>query len=160
MYAVQGTPPTAGLPGAAPASGLPVFGSTLAAIASQTGFSSSQAANSPPGIREGPKRAPSSPPDTPEPMKRRPFSRSAFSRRIVSVQSELPPSTTMSPGSSSGTRLSITASVPLPAWTRMTILRGFASDWTNSSSVFVPTTPPGVLGFSATNFSIFSVVRL
>ena len=35
---------------------------------------------------------------------------------------------TMSPGSKSGTRPSITASVALPAWTRMTILRGFASD--------------------------------
>ena len=54
----------------------------------------------------------------------------------------------------------MTASVPFPAWTRMTIFLGFAIDPTNSSSVFVPTTPPGVTGWSATNFSVFSVVRL
>ena len=54
----------------------------------------------------------------------------------------------------------MTASVALPACTRMTILRGFASEATNSWSVFVPTTPPGVAGFSATNLSVFSVVRL
>ncbi len=134
--------------------------STLAATASQIGFNSSQAANSPPGISDGPKRAPSSPPETPLPMNRRPFSRSAFSRRIVSVQSALPPSITMSPASSSGTSPSITASVPFPAWTRITILRGLAKLFTNSSSVWVPTTPPGVDGFSATNLSVFSVVRL
>ena len=99
-------------------------------------------------------------PETPLPMKRRPFAASAFSRRIVSVQSALPPSITMSPCSSRGTRPSMTASVALPAWTRMTILRGLARDWTNSSRVFVPLTPPGVFGFSATNLSVFSVVRL
>ena len=83
----------------------------------------------------------------------RPFSRSAFSRRMVSVHSALPPSMMISPCSKSGTRLSITASVALPAWTRMMALRGRASDCTNSSSVLVPTTPPGVFGFSATNLS-------
>ncbi len=157
---MQGTPPVTGLPGAAPGIGLPVFASTLAATASQMGFSSSQASNSPPGMSDGPKRAPSSPPDTPEPMKRRFFSRSAFSRRMVSVQSALPPSITMSPASSSGTSPSMTASVALPAWTRMIIFRGRASDATNSGSVFVPTSPPGVPGWSATNLSVFSVVRL
>src|SRR4051794_29861876 len=53
-------------------------------------------------MRAGPKRAPSSPPDTPEPMKRRPFSRRVFSRRIVSVQSAVPPSMIMSFCSKSG----------------------------------------------------------
>jgi hypothetical protein len=42
----------------------------------------------------------------------------------------------------------------------MIALRGRESDLTNSSSVFVPTKPPGVFGFSATNLSVFSVVRL
>ena len=111
-------------------------------------------------MREGPNRAPSSPPDTPLPMNRSPFSLKAFSRRIVSVQSELPPSITMSPFARSGASPSMTASVPFPAWTRMTIFLGSESEATNSSSVFVPTTPPGVEGFSATNLSVFSVVRL
>jgi hypothetical protein len=56
----------------------------------------------------------------------------------VSVQSELPPSITMSPASRSGVRPSMTASVPFPAWTRRTIFLGFEIDATNSSSVFVP----------------------
>src|SRR5438105_307232 len=68
MYVVHGTPPLTGFPGDAPARGLPVFGSTLAATASQMGFNSCQAANSPPGMSDGPKRAPSSPPETPLPM--------------------------------------------------------------------------------------------
>ena len=93
-------------------------------------------------------------------MKRSPFARRACSRRMVSVHSALPPSMTMSFLSSSGTRLSITASVPLPAWTRITILRGRDRDPTNSSKVLAPYRPPGVAGFSATNFSVFSVVRL
>ena len=107
-------------------------------------------------MRDGPKRAPSSPPETPEPMKRKPFSRRAFSRRMVSVQRALPPSMMMSPGSKTAARPSITASVGLPAWTRMMALRGLASDAANSSRVLAPTRPPGVLGFSATNLSVFS----
>ena len=111
-------------------------------------------------MSDGPKRAPSSPPDTPLPMKRSPLSLYAFSRLIVSVHSEFPPSITMSPFSRSGVRLSMTASVPFPAWTRRTIFLGFAIERTNSSIVFDPTTPPGVRGLSATNLSVFSVVRL
>ena len=102
MYAVHGTPPSMGLPGAAPSSGLPVFASTLAAMAFQIGLRSFYDAGSPPGISEGPKRAPSSPPETPEPMKRQLFGVAAFSRRIVSVQSALPPSMMMSSCSSGG----------------------------------------------------------
>jgi hypothetical protein len=78
----------------------------------------------------------------------------------VSVQREFPPSITMSPFSRRGVRPSMTASVPFPAWTRRTIFLGLAIERTNSSSVFVPTTPPGVFGLSATNLSVFSVVRL
>ena len=91
---VQGTPPVTGLPGAAPGSGLPVFASTFAAIAVHTGSSSAHASRLPPGIRDGPKRAPSSPPDTPEPTNNKPCSASARSRRMVSVKSALPPSPT------------------------------------------------------------------
>jgi hypothetical protein len=79
---------------------------------------------------------------------------------IVSVKRELPPSITMSPFSRSGVRPSMTASVPLPAWTSRMIFLGLERDFTNSSIVFVPTTPPGVFGLSATNLSVFSVVRL
>jgi hypothetical protein len=140
--------------------GLPVLASTFAATAFQIGSSSFHAPSSPPGMSDGPKRAPSSPPDTPEPMKRRPFSRRAFSRRMVSVQSALPPSMMMSPCSKTAARPSITASVGLPAWTRMMALRGLAREAANSWRVLVPTTPPGVFGFSATNLSVFSVVRL
>jgi len=85
MYVAHGTPPRTGLPGVAPASGLPVFASTFAAIASHTGFKISHASGLPPGMSDGPNRAPSSPPDTPEPTNSRPFSVSARSRRIVSV---------------------------------------------------------------------------
>ena len=48
---------------------------------------------------DGPSSAPSSPPEMPAPTKLMPVSRTAFSRRIVSVNRALPPSTMMSPGS-------------------------------------------------------------
>ncbi len=54
---------------------------------------------------EGPRRAPSSPPETPVPMKRMPFSARPFVRRLVSVKRELPPSMMMSPFSRCGTML-------------------------------------------------------
>ena len=162
---MQGTPPVTGLPGAAPSIGLPVFASTFAAIAVQIGSSSFHASLSPPGMSEGPKRAPSSPPETPEPMNRRPFSVSAFSRRIVSSQCALPPSMMMSPASSSGTSPSITASVGPPALTRITILRGRLIEATKSFSSAEPISPPPASpklpgGFAPTNSSILEVVRL
>lgn len=40
-----------------------------------------QAFGFPPGINDGPYRAPSSPPDTPEPMNNKPFGASALHRR-------------------------------------------------------------------------------
>ncbi len=59
---------------------------------------------------EGPKRAPSSPPETPVPMKWMPFSRRAATRRLVSGKLALPPSMMMSPLSRSGTSLSMNVS--------------------------------------------------
>ncbi len=46
--------------------GLP--SSTFAAIAWRIGFTAGQAAAEPPGMSEGPKSAPSSPPETPVPI--------------------------------------------------------------------------------------------
>ena len=84
---------------------------------------------------DGPSSAPSSPPEMPAPTKLMPVSRTAFSRRIVSVNRALPPSTMMSPGSNTSTSASITASVPAPALTMMIAVRGFCSDAANSSYV-------------------------
>ena len=112
---MQLKPPSIGFPGAAPSIGLPVSESTLAAIAFHIGSISAQASIEPPGMSEGPKRAPSSPPDTPEPMKRMPFLVSSFSRRIVSSHLALPPSIMISPLSRSATSPSITLSVGPPA---------------------------------------------
>ena len=103
------------LSGLAPISGFPVLGSTLAAIAVQIGSSSFQASIEPPGISDGPKRAPSSPPETPEPINCNPRSVRAFSLRMVSSHLALPPSMIISSLSSNGIRASITASVALPA---------------------------------------------
>jgi hypothetical protein len=58
---------------------------TRAAIASNTGRSSCQVDAGPPGMMLGPLRAPSSPPETPAPTKRRPLPESQASRRSVSV---------------------------------------------------------------------------
>ncbi len=85
---------------------------------------------------DGPLSAPSSPPEMPAPTKLMPVSRTAFSRRMVSVNSALPPSTMMSPGSKTSTSSSMTASVPLPACTMMIAVRGFASESANSSYAF------------------------
>ncbi len=90
----------------------------------------------------GPLRAPSSPPDTPTPRKRRPRSDSVLSRRWVSLKCELPPSTIVSPSSSSGVSSSITASTAGPALTMAMIVRGRSSAWTNSSVVPVPVIGP------------------
>ena len=54
----------------------------------------------------------------------------------------------------------MTASVGLPAFTSRITLRGVERDCTKSASSAWPVRPPGVLGFSATNFSIVAVVRL
>ena len=91
---------------------------------------------------EGPFSAPSSPPETPMPTKCRLISRSAASRRRVSLKCALPPSMIMSPGSSSGANSSITASVAGPALTMMSRRLGRSSDATNSSAVWAGTKVP------------------
>src|SRR6478672_9402601 len=82
---------------------------------------------------EGPFRAPSSPPETPQPTKWMPRSARAACRRRVSANWALPPSMMMSPGSTNEASSSITASVGPPALTMIRILRGLASDATKSA---------------------------
>src|SRR3954453_14017031 len=107
----------------------------------------------------GPLSAPSSPPDTPTPRKRSPRSAIALSRRCVSRKCELPPSTIVSPSSSSGESSSIPASTAGPALTMAMIVRGRSSDWTNSSVVPVPVIGPSE-PCSAMNCSVLDAVRL
>ncbi len=107
--------------------------SATAAIDFRIGPSVAQASSEPPGMIEGPRRAPSSPPETPMPTKLMPVSRTAFSRRMVSVNSALPPSTMMSPGSKTLTSSSMTKSVGRPALTMMIAVRGFDSEAAKSS---------------------------
>ncbi len=107
--------------------------SAIAAIDFRIGPRVTQDSSEPPGMIEGPRRAPSSPPEMPAPTKLMPVSRTAFSRRIVSVNRALPPSTMMSPGSNTSTSESMTASVGRPALTMMMAVRGFCSDAANSS---------------------------
>ena len=57
----------------------------LVEMLSKIGFITSQVEAGPPGMIDGPLRAPSSPPETPAPMKRKPRSPSHWSRRSVSV---------------------------------------------------------------------------
>jgi hypothetical protein len=102
----------------------------------------------------GPSSAPSSPPDTPMPMNRRPRSAHAAVRRRVSSKWELPASMMMSPSSRSGPRSSITPSTGLPALTMTMIRRGRSSAWTNSSSVSA-----AVKSASSPNSSMKSRVR-
>ena len=105
--------------------------SATAAIERRIGPSVTHDSSEPPGMRDGPSRAPSSPPETPIPTKLMPVSRTARSRRIVSVNSEFPPSMMMSPGSNTLTSSSITASVGPPALTMMSAARGFWRDAAN-----------------------------
>src|SRR5215203_982231 len=107
----------------------------------------------------GPFSAPSSPPETPTPRKRSPRSFIALSRRWVSRKCELPPSTIVSPSSSSGASSSITASTAGPALTIVMIVRGRSSACTNSSVVPVPVSGPSE-PCSAMNWSVLDAVRL
>ena len=145
MYAVQGTPPTTGLPGAQSSSGLPVFGVDLGGDGLPDRLAGAPTpSGSPPGISDGPKRAPSSPPETPEPKKRQLVGVLLLAADGVGPQA-LPQSTTMSSLSTPAPRsCSMTASTGAPALTRMMILRGFLSAATKSGSAAVPTSPPGV----------------
>lgn len=49
------------------------------------------AAGDPPGIKEGPRRAPSSPPETPDPTNKSPFDSKSLHLLIVSGKCEFPP---------------------------------------------------------------------
>ena len=101
--------------------------------ASKQDGASAGAAAEPPGMIDGPSSAPSSPPEMPAPTKLMPVSRTARSRRMVSVKSALPPSTMMSPGSNTLTSSSMTASVARPACTMMIAVRGVLSDSAKSA---------------------------
>ena len=140
MYSAHEKPPTTGLPGLPPSIGSPVTASTLAAISRQIGSRLAQALRVPDGINEGPKRAPVSPPETPDPIKSMPLTASSFSRRIVSVHNELPPSIIISPCSKKGSKALIVTSVALPALTNKMILRGRLMLNTNEAKSACPTT--------------------
>ena len=60
------------------------FHAFLTAMDSKIGLRVFQDSSEPPGIMDGPSRAPSSPPDTPQPTKCRPRALISFSRRMVS----------------------------------------------------------------------------
>src|SRR4029453_10226003 len=90
----------------------------------------------------GPLRAPSSPPDTPVPRKRRPRSAIACSRRTVSSNQLLPPSMRRPPSSRWPASPSRTASTAGPALTMTRMRRGGARAATNSPVVKVPTSSP------------------
>ena len=107
----------------------------------------------------GPFSAPSSPPDTPTPMKRMSFSASAWKRRWVSLKNELPPSTITSPGSRWGTSSSITASTGSPALTMLIRTRGRSSAPTHSSTVACPVIGPSS-PCASMNASVLAAVRL
>src|SRR5437763_4244497 len=131
--------------------------SLLAAIASNTGLIDSHDCAEPPGMSDGPCRAPSSPPDTPEPTKCSPLPSSRAVRSCVSLNQELPPSMRMSPGSSSGAILSMVMSTGLPALIIIMMRRGRSRLRTKSSNVFVPVIC--LPGFFATKRSTHSPSR-
>ena len=132
--------------------------STLAAMLSKMGRITSQVDAGPPGMMDGPLRAPSSPPETPAPMKRRPSGVSQASRRSVSVNRLLPPSMTMSSRSSSGSSCSMTESTAAPALTMSMILRGLARLATNAARVSAPHSR--LPGWAATNSRVTPTLRL
>ena len=86
---------------------------------------------------DGPFKAPSSPPETPVPIKLIPEFASSSLRRIVSLKNVLPPSIKMSPLSRCGNNSWIVASVAGPALTINIIRRGFSIAFTNSSIEYV-----------------------
>ena len=58
--------------------------STFAAMPCKIGFTKGHASFDPPGMMDGPVRAPSSPPDTPVPINNKPFSFKYCVRLVVS----------------------------------------------------------------------------
>ena len=71
--------------------------SAFAEICSKIGATSSYASFCPPGMIEGPFKAPSSPPETPVPIKLMPELANSSLRRIVSLKNVFPPSIKISP---------------------------------------------------------------
>ena len=114
---------------------------------------------SPPGISDGPWRAPSSPPEIPTPRYLIPSMASRSARRVVSVYREFPPSMTMSLGSRRGRRSSITASTGEPAFTMRRTFRGWDKDWTRSGRV-VAAMMSLFAASRVMNSSVTDVVRL
>src|SRR5450631_2760143 len=108
---------------------------------------------------EGPKRAPSSPPETPVPINRMPFAARSLERRFESVKSEFPPSMIMSPASRWGNKCSIIWSTVSPALTINITRRGRFSRLVSSSIVCAPTTWVP-LASSAKKSSTLDTVRL
>ena len=108
---------------------------------------------------DGPFRAPSSPPETPVPINRIPFAASAFVRRVESLNSELPPSITMSPVSRCGVIWSIIWSTVSPAFTISITRRGRFSRLVSSSIECAPTTSVPFASF-AIKSSTFETVLL
>ena len=112
--------------------------SSLAAMPCRISFTSGQASAEPPGITDGPCKAPSSPPEMPVPTKYMPFSSTSFTRRSVSWKSEFPPSIITSPGDRNGVNCAISSSTGRPALTIIMILRGRLTASTNCSMECVP----------------------
>src|SRR5665213_867693 len=94
----------------------------------------------PPGMIDGPNRAPSSPPETPVPINSIPFAARSFVRRFESVYSEFPPSIMMSPFSRYGSTCSIVWSTTSPALTIIITRRGSFNRPHISSIECAPTT--------------------
>jgi len=134
-------------------------GPTLAAIDWKMPRISGQAAADPPGIRLGPLRAPSSPPETPVPTYKSPRASTSRVRRSVSAGKVLPPSMITSPGESSGTRRPMRSSTAGPALTIIITRRGASRAATSASSEWQPTTP-GWRPRPPTNASVTLWVRL
>ena len=110
----------------------------LAEMACKMGLTNGQASSLPPGIIDGPLRAPSSPPDTPAPIKRMPLAASSCVRRVESGKFALPPSMMMSPSSRCGNNWAIKSSTTVPARTINMIFRGFSSFSTKSGMLYAP----------------------
>ena len=112
--------------------------SARAAMRHSMSCTSGHAPAEPPGMIEGPCRAPCSPPETPAPTYRMPAASASRIRHSVSRKSELPPSTIVSPLSSSGSRRAIVSSTGAPARIINMIRRGLRTEATKRSSSWNP----------------------
>ena len=131
--------------------------SVLAAMASRIGATCWYAWRSPAGMSDGPRRAPSSPPETPMPKKWTMRSRQMSSRRMVSLKWELPPSMTMSPGARYGMIFCSVWSTGSPALIIIRMRRGRSSERHSSCKDLVPISCRPA--FWRTNWSTQSVSR-